>query len=819
MRWAYSFALMLTVLATHGAEPGPPPREVRVDQYGDPLPEGAVMRLGTARFRHLGATEIVAIDARTFFTVGGGKVRVWESATGKPLSDWPVPGPVNALKRVSPDGRRAAIQTTDALEIWDLPGNRKLNRLPLGNAPSFCAVAFSADGYRVATVDETPRDFKVRVWNLKTGKNEVIGATEKVVNRIEWSPDGRRLYSASFDDECTGWNVAEAKELWRSEAKCRDMRISGDGKRLLLRIADGGDNSIAVIAANNGRLIQRFVDMNFMNLAIAADGNRVAWSTSFHGVSIGECDTGKIVRQEFRVEAQAFHPDGKSLLVATSLGILQAFDIASGKWQYPEPDEFVFNMELNRIFWSADSTHLASQAPTTVWRTDTGRVVGRLKEQIFTRNLAGLSSDGRIAYTYGGGIESGPGLLEHLESWDVVSGKVLRDLKIRARHDPFCMVGEGEGIVVADLSILPNGRTANVQLWKPFDTEQHASRRLDLSTGLLTKFRTFQTPERKYRPLGRVDEREATVFSPDGYFACAGRYLSLRENFDISYSLPFARNEWAVIDLAIIERVTGRMIYALPPGRAGHFAFSPDGRLLAVAALDGLHLWDVPTGKELLFRKAYDRFDWLIPDSFASVLVFSPDGKRLATGHPDSTILIWDVSQPPRPKPASLSKDDLERLWLDLAAPEAAKGMGAVWTLQDHPEQVSALFRERLKPIHEPSIADFKKLLDELDADTYREREEASKRLTNLGDRIRPALWKTANGNLSAEQRKRVEKLLADLEPRNAPRGNDLRTIRCLGVLEHIKTPVLRKLIGEIASGMESARVTREAKACLERLP
>src|SRR5215208_1881941 len=68
----------------------------------------------------------------------------------------------------------------------------------------------------------------------------------------------------------------------------------------------------------------------------------------------------------------------------------------------------------------------------------------------------------------------------------------------------------------------------------------------------------------------------------------------------------------------------------------------PDGRRLAVARPDGLHLYDLPTGEEVLFRKAHDRFDALTPDSFATAIAFAPDGKRIATGHADTTILIWD---------------------------------------------------------------------------------------------------------------------------------------------------------------------------------
>src|SRR5262245_22671875 len=61
--------------------------EPRVDQYGDPLPEGAIARMGTMRLRHPGLSfeppPSFAPDGRAVVTVGGNEVRLWDAATGK----------------------------------------------------------------------------------------------------------------------------------------------------------------------------------------------------------------------------------------------------------------------------------------------------------------------------------------------------------------------------------------------------------------------------------------------------------------------------------------------------------------------------------------------------------------------------------------------------------------------------------------------------------------------------------------------------------------------------------------------------------------
>src|SRR5262245_66629719 len=57
------------------------------DAHGDPLPDGAVLRLGTERWRHGGKVRQAAfIDNQTLLTCGEDlALRVWDVATGKQI--------------------------------------------------------------------------------------------------------------------------------------------------------------------------------------------------------------------------------------------------------------------------------------------------------------------------------------------------------------------------------------------------------------------------------------------------------------------------------------------------------------------------------------------------------------------------------------------------------------------------------------------------------------------------------------------------------------------------------------------------------------
>ena len=66
------------------AKPQNPPV---LDSHGDPLPDGAVARLGTIRFNH--GKDLDALlytsDGKTIISKGGGFIRLWDAETGKEL--------------------------------------------------------------------------------------------------------------------------------------------------------------------------------------------------------------------------------------------------------------------------------------------------------------------------------------------------------------------------------------------------------------------------------------------------------------------------------------------------------------------------------------------------------------------------------------------------------------------------------------------------------------------------------------------------------------------------------------------------------------
>jgi WD40 repeat protein len=69
------------------AEPPAKVQKVRTDALGDPLPHGAVMRLGTTRLRHHDYVNgiVFSLDGKTLFSTSNSVIRSWDVATGKQL--------------------------------------------------------------------------------------------------------------------------------------------------------------------------------------------------------------------------------------------------------------------------------------------------------------------------------------------------------------------------------------------------------------------------------------------------------------------------------------------------------------------------------------------------------------------------------------------------------------------------------------------------------------------------------------------------------------------------------------------------------------
>jgi len=254
----------------------------------------------------------------------------------------------------------------------------------------------------------------------------------------------------------------------------------------------------------------------------------------------------------------------------------------------------------------------------------------------------------------------------------------------------------------------------------------------------------------------------------------------------LAFTLPVVGKEWADEPEASTVSADGRWL-------AG--ARRPDGTI---------SVWDLATGAEVAKRSGYG--------TPVECLAFRPDGKALASGHDDGTALVWDLSGLAPIKPAATNR---EAAWTDLAA-DAERAYRAVLALAADPG-CAAFLRGRVKPTAAAPADEVARLVGELDSADFATRERATAALAKLGDGAAAGLRAALAGDLSAEQRRRVESVLGKWGPAVSD-PERLRALRCVEALERSGTAEARALLAGLAGGAAGARLTREAADALSRL-
>jgi WD40 repeat protein len=798
-------------------------------------------------------------------------------AAVRPLTATPGRPPTISCVAFSPDGRFAAAGwTDDRLDLWELRTGRRtrIGRLPSPpSRPGVAAVALSPDNKFLLAVGQSCHVF---LWDVASRKRaHSFSLATGLIHSAAFAPDGRlALFSGDGSPGCL-CDVTAEQPIRQFEAPEGRLHAAafvpantrlGDGLHLALagrdvRIVTTDDEETAILrgpargvraiafspdgryAAGGGldgtitlwELASRQPVLTvrdplaegepFVSLVrFTPDGRRLFAQHQNGAARLWDLGTSKLIqtiRWKWSSAGVAASPDGRHLLFPRSTDLLLC-DLETGRPLRTCSDTPPASPTVRAVAFTPDGRRVLSAVPAgelAVWDVATGQALRQTADREAPIGRAAFSPDGRFALT---ALPDGSPDAERLRLWDVETGRVVRVFEPQKGRPLAVVFSPDRRFALADHS---SSEGSILRLW-------------DVATG---------KPVRSFEP--QKDPVLRMVFTPDGrrvltegkkvklWDATAGRVLRVLSETDRGAAVACSPDGRLAISggksLKLWDLSTGRLLHTLAqlpegPDEYEAVAFSPDGKSLAAGgdSIADVQVWDVPAGR--LARTFTDR--WVVEKTHA--LAFSPDGKLLVTGGDARLLRVWDFAagkvvrtlgaeaeRPAlirRPGPAEPNAEELDALWADLAAADAARAHRAVERLIAAGEPAVVLLRERLGRRAVSDQQRLSRLLAGLDADTFAEREKASAELEKMGDLVAPALRQALAGTPSAEVRRRLERLLAALDgPANLDR---LRLLRAVEVLEKADAPHRRDALEALARGEERI-LAHEARAALGRLP
>jgi WD40 repeat protein/tRNA A-37 threonylcarbamoyl transferase component Bud32 len=565
-------------------------------------------------------------DDLQLLTVTRDQVQVWNASTGLTNTPPVIDNHSNfESANFSPDGRWLVIASGDkTAQVWD-PSARRPITPSLRHDNRVMSAAFSPDGRLVATCSA---DHTARVWDAAKGGPVTPRLQHKGwVTHVAFSPDGRQVVTASGDNTARVWDATTGQPVTpplQHKGWVTHVAFSPNGHRV---VTASYDQTARVWDAANGQAITPQLKHQGVvtYAAFSSDGLKVVTASRDQTARVWDAVTGEELiapmKHNGRVYHVAFSPNGHQVLTASMDQTARLWDVSSAQ----PVTTLKLDASVRDAAFSPDGLQIVTASDdgtARVWETASGRAVSPPMKHNGAVMHAVFSPDGRRIVT--------SSYDRTARIWDALSG-----LPITAplTHQSFVWHAsfspDGRWVVTA-------GDDARARVWDAANSQP------------VTPFM------RHNAAVGHA------AFSPDGRWVVTANYDNMARVWNATNGKLVAsplKHKKAVLHAAFSPD-SGRVVTAsddgtarvwdaangqpvTPPlkhnGGVSHAVFSPDGRKVVTASNDQTaRIWDASSGQPLTPPLKHNG---VVEDAS-----FSPDGRWVVTASDDQTARLWDAA-------------------------------------------------------------------------------------------------------------------------------------------------------------------------------
>ena len=291
------------------------------DLYGDALPAGAVLRLGTVRLRHPNNVLSVAFapNGQSLATACwmDPQIRLWDVRTGRLIRTFRVAGrDTPRMAVISPNGAKlAAVCNNGTVHLWDVASGLEMRETADAHREGVESVAFAPDGRSFAT---SGFDGAVRLWGADASGHQ------QLVTELG-SQTGSHPLAFSSDGKVLACGAATDIHLYDLESRTKTATIRDAHGESIVTLAFGPDGKTLFSAGESTYRIVR-----------EARGNQEALAESRPQLRLWDVAKGKMIREfvdagfEIGRCAAVLSHDGR-ILASMQPNTILLWDVSAGK--------------------------------------------------------------------------------------------------------------------------------------------------------------------------------------------------------------------------------------------------------------------------------------------------------------------------------------------------------------------------------------------------------------------------------------------------------------------------------------------------------